>query len=330
MAEVSLEVKQYLDDLLQSFSPGLRYVCAYGSGVFKQDSHKSINENMIDLIFVVHDSFTWHQQNLKRYPNHYSFLKHLQPHQIANIQKHYGTAIYYNTRIEFGGRQIKYGVIELNDFLNDLKDWTFLYVAGRLHKPVYHLKGIDNPTISTAFKYNLENAVKTSLLLCSEKTSCEDFFMKIASLSYTGDLRMVVGEDRNKVRNIVKPNMDKFRKLYYPIVSNCISVNITHDTIEQDLSETVQLSYLSALPLHLKRTVYKGYGLRNDMVDYESNLKLIRNRKQLQKVLHSSVSKLVRGSSTSQSLKGIMTGGFKKSIAYSAEKLVKMMSGLKK
>ena len=118
MTEVSPEVKEYLGDLLQLFSPGLRYVCAYGSGVFKQDGHKSINGNMIDLIFVVHDSFTWHQQNLKRYPNHYSFLKHLQPHQIANIQKHYGTAIYYNTRIEFGGRRIKYGVIELSDFLN--------------------------------------------------------------------------------------------------------------------------------------------------------------------------------------------------------------------
>ena len=93
--------------------------------------------------------------------------------------------------------------------------------------------------------------------------------MKIASLSYTGDLRMVVGEDKNKVRNIVKPNIEKFRKLYDPILSNCISVSVTHDTIEQDFSETVQLSYLSALPLHLKRMVYKGYGLRNDIVDYE-------------------------------------------------------------
>ena len=330
MTEVSPEVKEYLGDLLQLFSPGLLYVCAYGSGVFKQDGHKSINGNMIDLIFVVHDSFTWHQQNLKRYPNHYSFLKHLQPHQIANIQKHYGTAIYYNTRIEFGGRRIKYGVIELSDFLNDLKDWTYLYVAGRLQKPVYHLKGLDNPTISTAFEYNLENAVRTSLLLCSEKISFEDFFMKIASLSYTGDLRMVIGEDKNKVRNIVKPNIEKFRKLYDPILSKCISVNVTHDTIEQDLSETVQLSYLSVLPLHLKRMVYKSYGLRNDVVDNKSNLKIIRNRKQLQKVVHSSVSKLVRGSSTSQSLKGIMTGGLKKSIAYGAEKLMKMMRGLKK
>ena len=92
----------------------------------------------------------------------------------------------------------------------------------------------------------------------------------------------------------------------------------------------VQLSYLSVLPLHLKRMVYKSYGLRNDVVDHKSNLKIIRNRKQLQKVVHSSVSKLVRGSSTSQSLKGIMTGGLKKSIAYGAEKLMKMMRGLKK
>jgi hypothetical protein len=41
---------------------------------------------MIDLVFAVDDSAVWHQDNLRRNPGDYSFLKYLGADNIADIQ----------------------------------------------------------------------------------------------------------------------------------------------------------------------------------------------------------------------------------------------------
>lgn len=38
---------------------------------------------------------------------------------------------------------------------------------------------------------------------------------------------MTIGENRNKVYNIVKPNLSHFHKLYYPILQTFESVHIS-------------------------------------------------------------------------------------------------------
>lgn len=59
--------------------------------------------NMLDFVFAVDDSVTWHMMNLLKNKSHYSFLKVFGPKQISNIQS-YGAGIYYNTLAPCNGR----------------------------------------------------------------------------------------------------------------------------------------------------------------------------------------------------------------------------------
>ncbi|XP_050568692.1 phosphatidate cytidylyltransferase, mitochondrial isoform X4 [Cygnus atratus] len=123
--------------VLAHFPQELSLGFAYGSGVFRQagPSAGHSENNMLDFVFAVDDSVTWHMMNLLKNKSHYSFLKVFGPKQISNIQS-YGAGIYYNTLVPCNGRMIKYGVISTDALIDDLLHWRTLYVAGRLQKPI--------------------------------------------------------------------------------------------------------------------------------------------------------------------------------------------------
>jgi len=199
---------------------------------------------MIDFVFVVDNSIKFHDENLKLNSSHYSFVKYVGPYYLTRIQNDFASACFYNTlvplRIEETNSVVlmKYGVMSEEALIRDLYDWDYLYVSGRLHKPVKIIKrpvptssatdlnyGLDsiNKSIELALQTNLKSALHAALLLMPEKFTLTELFTAIASLSYTGDFRMIVGENKNKINNIVLPQMEKFLELYKPYIIKVFS-----------------------------------------------------------------------------------------------------------
>lgn len=96
---------------------------------------------------------------------------------------------------------MKYGVISRRHITEDLHHWTDLYAAGRLHKPVHILK--HDSLIEAAMQRNLESAIRTSLLLLPAEFTELELYLAMASLSYVGDPRMLIGENPKKVTGLI-------------------------------------------------------------------------------------------------------------------------------
>lgn len=176
-----------LNSLLPCF-PDCSYAFAYGSAVFAQKDQAP--GKMVDLVFIVDDPFQWHSQNLEINPSHYSALKHLGPKLISYIQENFGCGIYYNTFAEVHERVLKYGVMSTEAALDDLMNWRYAYVAGRLHKPVLVLKETTNLDLVKALRENHESALRASLLQMPQCSTKSELYYAITELSYIGDSRM--------------------------------------------------------------------------------------------------------------------------------------------
>lgn len=202
----TVNMNMLMQKILSNFpKTGMRLAFAYGSGVFQQHGNADVSKNMIDFVFAVDDSVEWHQENLKHNRKHYSSLAFLGPTNISHIQERFGARIYYNTLVKCEDRVIKYGTISTRCLVDDLLDWESLYVSGRLHKPVEILHLDRTATeLTRAMTSNLQSAVHASLLLLPEEFTEMELFTTVAGLSYNGDFRMKVGEDRNKVNRLMR------------------------------------------------------------------------------------------------------------------------------
>uniref|UniRef100_A0A673A5N0 Phosphatidate cytidylyltransferase, mitochondrial n=1 Tax=Sphaeramia orbicularis TaxID=375764 RepID=A0A673A5N0_9TELE len=318
--------------ILAQFPQDISLAFAYGSGVFKQQgtTQGQMDKNMLDFVFAVDDPVTWHTMNLLQNRKHYSILKLLGPTTISSIQNEYGAAVYYNTLVPVDGRVIKYGVISTDSLINDLMHWKTLYVAGRLHKPVsiLELPG-ENGKLRAALVANLKSAVTASFLMLPESFSEEDLFLQIAGLSYAGDFRMVIGEDKSKVTNIVKDNIQHFRILYSNILRDCPQVvyKPQQGKLEVDKSPEGQFVQLMALPRTLQQRITKLVDPPGKNRDVEEILLQVAQDPDCGAVVQQGISSIVKSSSITQSIKGIGTAGLWKTVSYSSKKLMKMWRG---
>ncbi|XP_045561775.1 phosphatidate cytidylyltransferase, mitochondrial isoform X1 [Salmo salar] len=317
--------------VLSQFPQDISLAFAYGSGVFKQNgtSQGQMGKNMLDFVFAVDDPVTWHTMNLMQNRKHYSVLKFLGPRKISWIQDEHGAGVYYNTLVPVDGRIIKYGVISTDSLIDDLLHWKTLYIAGRLHKPVKILVQGENGKLRAALVGNLKSAVTASFLMLPESFSEEDLFLQIAGLSYAGDFRMVIGEDRSKVANIVKENVQHFRILYNNILQECPQVvyKPQQGKLEVDKSPEGQFVQLMALPRTLQQRITRLVDPPGKNRDVEEILLQVAQDPDCGSVVQQGISSIVKSSSITQTAKGIATAGLLKSLSYSTKKLQKMWKG---
>ena len=135
---------------------------------------------------------------------------------------------------------IKYGVVNLDTLATDLGEWSTLYLAGRLQKPVKILR--DDPRIRLANQINLLSALRTALLMLPEHFTERELYERIAGLSYMGDPRMLyipglgASENMAKVTNIVGAQLPGFRQLYVPLIENLPNVAFTDSRTPREVA----------------------------------------------------------------------------------------------
>jgi translocator assembly and maintenance protein 41 len=146
--------------------------------------------------------------------------------------QHWGPGLFFHPFVRLpcaGGAEleVKYGVISDKALLQDLNEWTFLYMAGRLHKPcVFERQGAGDESWTeflSAVDRNRLAALSAALLLGARdehygSMAVLHFLRAIVRLSYDGDIRVGLAENPKKVDNIVHAQRQLMWQLYAPLV----------------------------------------------------------------------------------------------------------------
>ncbi|XP_054721760.1 phosphatidate cytidylyltransferase, mitochondrial-like isoform X2 [Uloborus diversus] len=286
--------------------------------------------SMIDFIFVVDDPLSWHKANLQLNRNHYSILKFAGPEVIKLFQEEYGAKMYFNTLVPVGNQLIKYGVISTDHLVEDLLDWQTMYPSGRLHKPVQTIREAKNNVLKKALYTNLQSVLHAALLCLGEFFTEEELYQKITGLSYNGDFRMYFGEDKRKIINIVKHQVPHFQKLYSEHIQSMPGLHWikSRNMFEQDCSNESTLHHLNLLPKMVQHNLLIEWNKDGKYRDMEEVLSTISCDPDCEKLVEKAINTIVWWSSITQSLKGIVTAGLKKSFLYSSRKIMKMITSL--
>jgi mitochondrial translocator assembly and maintenance protein 41 len=287
---------------------------------------------MLDFILAVERPRDWHEQNMLCNPSHYSApIRILGASAAAAVQQsRFGAGVYFNTLLAPSAgvaRSFKYGVIALADLERDLRAWDFLYVAGRMQKPIRVLTpGPFPPGLKLAAADNIAAAASAALLTLPSRFNESELYLAAAGLSYGGDVRMALrAEVADKVSNIVRANLSRFRGLYHSALSSeCIDLHRTGDVWVRGINADSQHRLLQRLPARVLAGVGHVFGApRGDSQDSLAADLARRDAAHLRVALLSTIAGIVSRSSLRQSLKGIITAGLGTSVRYVATKVQK-------
>jgi translocator assembly and maintenance protein 41 len=320
---------------------------------------------MIDFIFGVSHTQHWHSLNLNQHRDHYSALGSFGSGAVSRVQDKWGAGVYFHPFVTVNGTLIKYGVVNLDTLCDDLSEWTTLYIAGRLQKPVKILR--DDARVRLANQVNLLSALRTALLLLPPTFTELELYGTIANISYMGDPRMSLPtEDPSKVANIVGNNLPNFRRLYSPLVDNLPNVSFNDSKcsnpdwasdpdanvrLAQDMDPIKRGNMVRRLPKAFRSKLYFQYQSKYQIPRAEFNKMLEESKDEdstrikrregggferrianeppedLRSEVRIAIKKTIGWPSTSQSIKGLITGGISRSWRYMSEKMAKSREG---
>eukprot|EP01136_Pigoraptor_vietnamica_P039773 Opistho-1_new@10927 len=336
---------EIFERILSHFPSPITYAVAYGSGVFLQPGNDNPQDNMLDFIFAVEDAKDWHRKNIRANPSHYSAIRFLGAGAVTAVQRDLGAPVYYNTRLMCEGRMIKYGVVATEDLLTDLVEWTSLYFAGRLQKPVLVLR--DCARVRQANLVNRSIALTLALLTHGKPGATiqeTDVYRTIAGFSYGGDFRMRFGEDPKKVDRIVHGSLPGFQAEYRELMLSraYLKLHRHHGTISfsnEYAQERPQM--IRSLPSQMRRAIMNAHvsaigrieanplhaaqGPSSEAVD--ELIRACADAEKLPQYIRKITAATVAGTSFSTAAKGVITAGFSKAIAYANAKVDKMRKG---
>lgn len=317
---------------------------------------------MIDFIFGVSHTQHWHSINMKQHRDHYSGIASLGSGFVSRVQD-WGAGVYFHPFVEVNGIRIKYGVTSIDNLVKDLSTWDSLYLAGRLQKPVKILR--DHPQVRLANQHNLIAAVRTALLLLPPDFTESQLYSAISGISYLGDPRMSLPtENKSKVNNIVSNNMIHFRRLYAPLIKTLPNVAFVdpcrlddedwvlnpeaNSHLQQDMDPIKRGNMVRRLPTKFRSRLYfqyqKKFALPRDeftrMMKASSDddghrrlggefEKRIANDdpNQLTEIVRRVIKQTVNWPSTTQTLKGPLMSGWRRTVRYLGEKFDKWKTG---
>eukprot|EP00934_Nitzschia_sp_Nitz4_P004157 Nitzschia sp. Nitz4//scaffold155_size52807//10021//11112//NITZ4_006793-RA/size52807-processed-gene-0.15-mRNA-1//-1//CDS//3329537360//4147//frame0 len=352
-AQGQLASSQGLSDLVQSKFPqdNLVHAFGYGSGVFSQTLQQGQEHvGMLDLILVVDDAQAFHQANQDKHPHHYaSWLNMAGASTAAYWQRQFplrdARVLFQVVEASESTKEpipMKYGVVHVHDLTDDLTEWTCLYLAGRMHKPTLPLQlgnshNTTRDALEQAQQANLQAAVAASLLLLpvqdNDNTTTPLFawdtlYSQIAGLSYTGDFRMQVGgEDPNKIRKLVQApgQLERFQALY-----NNDNNNNNHTMPAFSYSLLKPLQEKGILSCSKEGVEWDGNHrlARQELINHlpprvQETVRPLEDASAQADALSRVLTQIVGPAAKHQSLKGVSTLGFRKSLAYAAAKLSK-------
>ncbi|KAK4840360.1 hypothetical protein QYF36_006862 [Acer negundo] len=321
--EKRAELATFLKDV-----PSVEFCCVYGSSLHPNNKDKSA---MVDYILGVSDPMQWHSENLKMNPDHYTTWLMLigGAKLISQVADKIGVGVHFNPFVTWNDKMLKYGVVRMHDLVQDILSWDGFYLSGRLQKPVHIL--VDNLDIENLNSVNLRAAMSAALLLLPSNFTQEDLFVKVCSLSYMGDLRMLFAEDKNKVTKIVQGQFDLFQLMYKPFLQEYEAKDFLRFSssgnrqVSQDCSLPITSSLVSSLPAAIRSQMGMKLGERNIMnrSGRVINEVMISSREEAAKCMQKVLRRTVLISSARQAVSGLIAAGGVSAARYVAKKVHK-------
>lgn len=149
---------------------------------------------------------------------HYPYTARVFKERLINFFSKYGARTHFNTFKLQNEINFKYGIIRKQDLLQDLRSWETLLCSSFMMRPIKKLK--TDQDIEIAQNNNLRSATAIAAILTQNGESEVEFYKKIVRIPHYHSFSWFQLLEKEDSEKLVKENLEKFRKLYHPIIEN--------------------------------------------------------------------------------------------------------------